>query len=104
MSADPKAVDVIGVLRDLARLARDSGGDEGPDGNGPAYNLWQDAIKAHDAVAELIASDKAHDIAKGMHRSARNKPWEGKVSETSAALTAAWNRRAAALARCGGAS
>lgn len=51
-------VDVLAVMRSLTDLALNSGGRRGEDeeDNEPAINLYEDAIKAHSAVAKLIAA------------------------------------------------
>lgn len=111
------AVDVRSVLRDLARLARDSGGDEGPEGNEPAYVLWQDAIKAHDAIAELICAVKAERDARSAVAREKAQLASGELTpeelhpgadapdgiSTSQRHIEAVQRVSRALARCGGA-
>lgn len=52
-------VDVLWVMKQLAGLAFESGADEGPEGNEPAYRLHQDAVAAVDAVAEEIEAHRA---------------------------------------------
>lgn len=109
------AVDVRSVLRDLARLARDSGGDEGPEGNKPAFDLWQDAIKAHDAIAELIHAVKAEREARAAVARERAQLASGEITpedlhpgadapdgiSTSQRHIEAVHRVARALASCG---
>lgn len=109
------AVDVRSVLRDLARLARDSGGDEGPEGNQPAFDLWQDAIKAHDAIAELIHAVKAEREARAAVARERAQLASGEITpedlhpgadapdgiSTSQRHIEAVQRVARALASCG---
>lgn len=50
----PARIDVLAVMRELARLAFEAGADEGPEGNEVAYERYQDAVNAIDAVNELI--------------------------------------------------
>jgi hypothetical protein len=51
-----EAVDVLRVMKSLASLAFESGAEEGPEGNEPAYRLHQDAVTAVEAVADMKAA------------------------------------------------
>lgn len=91
-------VDVLAVLRRLEDLAFASGADEGPEGNEPAYRLYQNAQRARAAVAELIEADREYDKA-----SAALDRIGVQTHEMWARLESATDRRATALSRVGAA-
>jgi len=51
--------DVMMVMRRLEALAFEAGAEEGPEGNEPAYRLWQQSVQARTAVAALLTREAA---------------------------------------------
>lgn len=107
-SAEVKAapVDVLAVMEREARVAnayrRESGADL------LAADAAQEAEEARAAVAELIEADKEYDKASRHFDDGRFSDWDGISDESRMAIAerfeAAAVRRAAALARVGGAA